>query len=163
MRSRPLVLLALAAMLGCAGPQSKVLEDAGEFPHHRCVGVAPFVDPRGHGEAVADAIEAGLQQLMYEPVDQKALAQLLAANKPGRGSTLGIEELERIRAKSPVDAIIFGRLSPDWSTAMITVTETEMGGPILQAVLRPRDPKKKAFADADDVAKEALRILTSIR
>jgi len=63
----------------------------------------------------------------------------------------------------PVDAIIFGRLAPDWSTAMITVTETEMGGPILQAVLRPRDPKKKAFSDADDVAKEAIRVLASLR
>lgn len=163
MRQRPFALLTVAALLGCAGPKSKVLEDAGEFSRHRCIGVAPFIDSRGQGQAVADAIEAGLQQLMYDPVDQKALAQVLASTMPDRSSSLGLESLEKIHSKAPVDAIIFGRIAPDWSTAMITVNETEMGAPILQAVLRPRGREKKAFADADDVAKEALRVLTSLR
>ena len=162
MPPRPLSLLLLAALLGCAGPKSKVIEDAGEFPHHRCIGVAPFVDPRGRGQVVADAIEAGLQQLMFEPVDQKALAQALAGI-PDRGPNLGLESLEKIHSKTPADAIIFGRLSPDWSTALITVTETEMGAPILQAVLRPRDSRKKAFTGPDEIAKEALRLLMSVR
>jgi hypothetical protein len=161
-RQRPLVLLSLAVLLGCAGPRSKVLEDAGEFPRHRCVGVAPFIDSRGQGQAIADAIEAGLQQKMYDPVDQKALAQVLAVTLPDRGSNLGLEALEKIRAKVPVDAIIFGRIAPDWSTAMITVNETEIGSSILQVVLRPRSRKKKVFTDADDVAREAVRVLTSL-
>ena len=157
------MLLTIAVLLGCAGPKSKVLEDSGEFRSRRCIGVAPFIDSRGHGQAVADAIEAGLQQLMYEPVDQKALAQVLAASMPDRGSGLGLESLEKIHSKAPVDAIIFGRIAPDWSTALITINETEMGAPILQAVLRPRGGKKKAFSDAEDVAKEALRVLASLR
>jgi hypothetical protein len=161
-RQRSLAFATLAVLLGCSGPQSKVLQDAGEFPRHRCIGVAPFVDPRGHGQEIADAIEAGLQQLMYEPVDQKALAQVLATSMPDRSSNLGIESLERIHAKTPVDAIIFGRMAPDWSMALLTVNETEIGGPILQVALRPRHRKKKSFTDADDVAKEAVRILTSI-
>jgi hypothetical protein len=161
-RRSPLPLILLAALLGCAGAdRSRVLEDAGEFPRHRSVGVAPFVDPRGKGQAVADAIEAGLQQLMYEPVDQKALASVLAETKPDRGSALGIEALEKIKAKVPVDAIIFGRISPDWGTVLITVDEMEMGGPILQAVLRPRH-HGKTFADPDEIAKEAVRLLTSL-
>jgi hypothetical protein len=155
--------MTLAALLGCSsGPRSKILQDAGEFPRHHSVGVAPFADPRGKGQAIADAIEAGLQQLMYEPVDQKALAQVLVANMPDRSSNLGIESLERIKAKAPVDAIIFGRMSPDWSMALITVNETEIGGPILQAVLRPRNRRKKAFTDADEIAREALRVLTAL-
>jgi hypothetical protein len=157
------VLLTLAALLGCSsGPRSKILQDAGEFPRHRCVGVAPFADPRGKGQDIADAIEAGLQQLMYEPVDQKALAQVLVANMPDRSSNLGIESLERIKAKAPVDAIIFGRVSPDWGMALITVNETEIGGPILQAVLRPRNRRKKAFSSPDEIAREALRVLTAL-
>ncbi|MFI5361948.1 MAG: hypothetical protein ACHQ49_08270 [Elusimicrobiota bacterium] len=162
MSLRPIALLSAFAVLGCAGPKSQVLQDAGEFPSHRCVGVAPFVDPRGRGQAVADAIEAALQQRMFEPVDQKALADVLVANMPDRTSRLGLEALEKIRAKSPVDAILFGRLTPDWSAAMITVNETETGVPILQAVLLPRD-RKAAFSDADDVAREAVRVLTSLR
>ena len=158
------MLLTLAALAGCAAvPKSKVLEDAGEFSRHRSVGVAPFIDTRGQGQAIADAIEAGFQALMYEPVDQKALAQVLAATMPNRSAAPGIEALERIRSKTGADAIIFGRMSPDWSTALITVDEIEMGSPILSAVLRPSDPKKKAFTDANDVAKEALRVLTHLR
>jgi hypothetical protein len=157
------VLLTLAALAACAPvPKSKVLEDAGEFSRHRAVGIAPFIDTRGQGQTIADTIQAGLQALMYEPVDQKALAQIVAATMPNRSAAPGIEALERIHSKTGVDAIIFGRMAPDWSTALITVDEIEMGSPILRAVLRPSDPKKKAFTDADDVAKEALRVLTSL-
>ncbi|HEX4048089.1 MAG TPA: hypothetical protein VH309_09665 [Elusimicrobiota bacterium] len=163
MRRRSLAFLSVAALLGCGGPKSRVIQDSGEFRGHRCVGVAPFVDSRGQGQAIADAIEDGLQRLMYEPVDEKALAQVLAANMPDRSSTLGIEALENIHAKAPVDAIVFGRVAPDWSRAVITVNETEMGEPILSAVLLPRGPKKTAFTGPDDVAKEALRVLTSAR
>lgn len=161
MRARSLPLLAAAAFLGCSGPKSKVLQDAGEFRGHRCVGVAPFSDPRGQGQAIADAIEAGLQQQMYEPVDEKALAKVLAANKADGGS-LGLEALESIHAKAPVDAIVFGRVAPDWSKALITVDETEMGEPILAGVLLPRAPEK-TFSGPDDVAKEALRVLAAAR
>jgi hypothetical protein len=158
-----LPLLALAVLLGCGGSnKSRILSDAGEFPRHRAVGVAPFLDPRGKGQEVADAIEAGLQQLMYEPVDQKALAAALASNMPDRNSHLGIESLEYIKGKVPVDAIIFGRIAPDWSTVLITVDETDMGGPILQAVLRPRR-RRKTFDGPDEIAKEAVRLLTSLR
>jgi hypothetical protein len=157
--------LTLIAVLGCASvPKSEVIEDTGEFAHYHVLGVAPFIDPRGHGAEVADAIEAGLQkQLMYDPVDQKALAQVLGASRPNRNLGLGIETLEQVHARVPVDAILFGRISPDWSAVSISVTETEMGGSVLSAVLRPRDPKKKAFADSDEIAAEALRVLASLR
>jgi hypothetical protein len=154
--------LAVAAA-GCSGPRSRVIDDTGEFARHRCIGVAPFVDSRGQGQAVADLIEGGLQQLMYEPVDQKVLAKALAANVPERGVGLGIEALERIHAKVPADAIIFGRIAPDWSFVQVTVTETEMGGPIAQLLLRPRDKRKKSFADPAEIAREALRVLTTLR
>jgi hypothetical protein len=157
-----LAFLILPALLGCSGARSKVIDDTGEFVHHRCVGVAPFLDSRGQGQIIADLIESGLQQLMYEPVNQKALAQVMS-EIPGRGPELGIEALEKIHAKVPADAIIFGRVAPDWSFVQLSVTETEMGGPILQAVLRPRDRKKKAFADPAEIARETLRVLTSLR
>ncbi len=163
MRFSPLVVLALGALLGCAGARSRVIDDIGEFPSHRCVGVAPFFDPRGQGQAIADLIEAGLQQMMYEPIDQKALAKVLAAYPPDHGTSLGIEALEQLHAKVPADAVIFGRVAPDMSLVQLTVTETEMGGPIVQAVLRPRDPKKKAFTDSAEIAREALRVLASLR
>jgi hypothetical protein len=157
---RVLAAALLGALLGCSGAKSRVLDDTGDFPHHRCVGVAPFADPRGQGRVVADLIESGLQQLMYEPVDQKALAEVLA-DIPGRGPDLGLEALEKIHRKVPVDAIIFGRIAPDWSLVTITVNDTEMGGPILQAVLRP--VKKKSFSDPADIAREAIRLLASLR
>jgi hypothetical protein len=162
-RTRPLALAVLAFALGCAGGGSKVVEDAGEFRGHRRIGVAPFVDSRGQGEAVADAIAAGLREMRYEPVDQKALAQVLRSRMPNASFILGIEALERIQEKVPVDAIIFGRIAPDWSSALMTVNETEMGDPILQIVLKPRDRKRAAFADAGELAKEALRVLASLR
>jgi hypothetical protein len=161
-RPRPLLLLTVAVLLGCSGPRSKIIQDEGEFPNHRAIGVAPFVDSRGKGQAIADAIQAGFQQQMLGAVDQKALAAALAAAMPNGGTKLGIESIEQIRAKVPVDAIVFGRMAPDWSMAMITVDEMEIGGPILQAVLRPRNRRKKAFTDADEVAREALRVLSSV-
>jgi hypothetical protein len=162
-RRSPLALAALAFLLGCAGGRSKVLEDAGEFRAHRRIGVAPFTDSRGQGAAVADAIAAGLREMRYEPVDQKALAKVLENRMPNSSFILGIEALERIQDKAPVDAIIFGRIAPDWSSALMTVNEMEMGGPILQIVLKPRGRKQAAFADAGDLAKEALRVLASLR
>lgn len=162
MGPRPLLLLTIAAALGCSTPRSKIIQDEGEFRGHRVIGVAPFVDPRGKGQAIADAIQAGFQQQMLKPVDQKALAEALAAALPNGGTKLGIESIEQIHAKVPVDAIVFGRMAPDWSMALITVDEMEIGGPILQAVLRPRNRRKKAFTDANDVAREALRVLASV-
>jgi hypothetical protein len=156
---RTFLALTLAALTGCASaPKSRILQDAGEFPHHRNVGVAPFADPRGKGKAVADAIEDGLQLAMYEPVDEKALQDVLARNMPDRGSQIGLEALEKIKAKVPVDAIIFGRIAPDWSLVLVTVNETEMGAPILQLALRPASGKK-SFSDPAEIAKETLRVL----
>ncbi len=156
------MFLPLAALLGCVGPKSQVIENDGDFRAYHCVGVAPFIDPRGQGQIVANEIEAGLQLLKYAPVDQRALAQALVSNMPNSSFQLGIEPLERIHEKVPVDAIIFGRLTPDWSTALLTVNETEMGGAILQIVLRP-GRKEKAFDSAHSVATEALRVLASLR
>jgi hypothetical protein len=162
-RRLPLLVLLVVGLAGCSGSRSRVIDDTGEFPRHRCIGVAPFVDSRGQGQAVADLIEGGLQQLMYEPVDEKALAKVLADNAPERGVGLGIEALEKIHAKVPADAIVFGRIAPDWSFVQVTVTETEMGGPIAQLLLRPRGRHRKAFADPAEIAREALRVLTSLR
>jgi hypothetical protein len=159
-----IVLVALLALIGCGGRKSQVMpEEAVDFRSYRHIGVSAFLDKSGKGQAVADAIDAALQQAMYEPVDQKLLAQLLEKYKPDREVGYGIEALEAIRAKSGADALLLGRMAPDWSAASVTMVETDTGASVLHAVLRPRGRKKKAFATPEEVAQEFLRVYTKLR
>ena len=159
--------MALAAVLvvtGCGGRKSQVMpEEAVDFAGYRHIGVSAFVDRRGKGQAVADALDAVLQQEMYEPVDEKALAQVLAKYKPDRDVGYGIEALLAIRAQSGADALLLGRMAPNWSAASVTMVETSTGAPILHAILRPRGWRKKTFATPEEVAQEFARIYAKLR
>lgn len=159
MRGFLLLLLASAA----CGPRTKVLpEEAVVYSRYHRIGPAPFVDPRGKGKEIADAIEAAFQsELLYDPIDVKALAEVLDKNKPDKELGLGLEAIEAVRRLTSADAIVFGRMTKDWSGASITLVETDMGDPILHAVLRPR--RGKAFQSPDEIARELTRVLRKLR
>jgi len=149
---------------GCGGLKSQVLpEEAVIFASYHHIGVTAFVDKKGMGQAIADAIDTILQQEMYEPVDQKALTQILAKYKPDRTLGYGIEALEMIRSQTGADSLLLGRMAPDWGAASVTMLETSTGAPILHAVLRPHGRKKKAFANPEEVAQEFSRIFAKLR
>jgi len=157
-------LAALFALTACGGPKSEVRpEEAVNFGSYRRIGVTAFVDRSGKGQAIADAIDAIFQREMYEPIDQKALALVLAKYKPDRELGYGIEALEMIRSQSGADALILGRMAPDWSAASVTMAETSTGAPILHALLRPHGRKKKAFATPEEVAQEFDRVFAKLR
>ena len=151
-------------LLGCAQPRTKV-EQAGEadFARYHKLGVAPFSDPRGQGRLMADSVNAGLRKLLYEPADPVALTRILVNHKPNQDSGMSLEALELIRLQTGADAIVLGRMTPDWSALLLTVVETELGEPVLHAVARPRNKKQAAFASADEVVQETLRILAGRR
>ncbi len=161
MRSLWLALAALTVLAGCA-PKSKVLpEEAVEFRAFRRIGASPFGDKTGRGPQVAVAIEAALEGAGYEPVDHKELLKVLEEHKPDRELGLGIEALELLRTKVGADAVVFGRMAPDWSFATVTLVEGETGNSVLHAIMRPR--KGKAFASPDDVGAEFVRILSKLK
>jgi hypothetical protein len=159
--------LALAALLlaaGCGGRKSQVMpEEAIDFSSYHHIGVAAFSDRNGKGQAVADAIDALLQQEMYEPVDEKALAQVLAKYKFDRELGYGLEALLSIRSQSGADVLLIGHMAPDWSAASVTMMETSNGAPVLRMVLRPRGRKKKTFATPEEVAQEFARVYAKLR
>ena len=159
--------MAMAAALvvtGCGGRKSQVMpEEAVEFSTYRHIGIPAFIDKSGKGQAIADAIDAALQQEMYEPVDEKALAQVLAKYKPDREIGYGIEALLAIRAQSGADVLLLGRMAPNWAAASITMVETSTGAPILHAILRPRGRKKKVFSTPEEIAQEFSRIFAKLR
>ena len=159
--SLPFLAFVSLALAGCAPKSEFRPEEAVNFAGYRRFGVSPFLDPGGRGQAVTDAFAAALQQTLDDPVDQKALARILAQYKPDRDVGYRAEELETLRAQTGADALIVGRMGPGWSSAAITVIELDTGGPILHALLRPR--KGKAFASADDVAREFLRVYSKLR
>ena len=159
-----IVLAAALALTGCSGVKSQVLpEEAVNFDSYHHVGVLAFTDKKGKGKAVADAINAVFQGSMDDPVDTKALEKILANHKPDRDVGYGIEVLEAIRAQTGADAIIMGRVAPDWSAVSVTMVETTTGAPILHAILRPRDRHKKVFATPEDVAKEFALVYAKLR
>jgi hypothetical protein len=159
-----MALAAMLALCGCGGRQSLIRpEDAVDFTSYHHIGVSAFTDGGGRGQAVADAIDAVLQQEMYEPVDEKALARVLAKFKPDRATGYGIEALEMIRAQSGADALVTGRMARDWSAASVTMLETSTGAPILHALLRPRGRKNKVFATPEEVAQEFARVFAKLR
>jgi hypothetical protein len=159
-----IVWAAALALSGCAGGrESQVRVDGNvDVASYRRIGVAVFTDRTGKGRAVADAIAAALQREMFEPVDEKALAQLLARYKPDPDTGFGIEALEVIRSQSGADALLMGRMAADWSAASVNMIETNTGAPVLRGILRPRG-KRKAFATPEEVAQEFSRVFAKLR
>lgn len=155
-------LLSAALLLGCAhsGTQIKS-EDGVDLSHYHRIGVPAFTDSRGQGGLIADAVAEGLPKLLHVAADKKALAPILAKYKLDPQIGLGVEALEEIRIKTSADAILYGRMLPDWSAAMITIMETEMGDPIVNALIKPKEPQK-SFATPQEVSQEVLRALADI-
>ena len=152
-----LTLACALVLVGC-GPKTQIIpDDAVSFQSYHHIGIPAFIDTTGRGQQIADALDARFQQTYYEPVDQKALAQVLAQYKPDRDLGFGIEALEVIRKKTGVDALIHGRMLPDWSAAVVTMVETTTSSTIMHGVLRPRGRRKKRFATPDEVADEFIR------
>ncbi|MHB2026523.1 MAG: hypothetical protein ACYCPQ_07785 [Elusimicrobiota bacterium] len=155
--------LLAAALSGCAHSGAVVqAEDGLSLAQYQGIGVAPFNDPRGHGAAIAADIETGLERLMYAPVDPAVLAQILSKHRLDRRSGLSLEVLENIRDKTSADAIIMGRMAPDWSAASIVMVETAMGDQVLHAILKPAGRNEKAFSSPDEVSQAALKVLAGL-
>jgi len=164
-RLRRLGIGALAALCcACAHSNYTVQRDGGarlsEF--HR-IGVLPLKDPKGQGDPIAQGIQDGLQKLLFEPPDVAALKRLAVEYKLEPNSGMRLEAVETIRDQASADAIILGVMAPDWSAASLVIAEMEMGQPVMRVVVTPRDPKKKAFTSAGEVAQEAVRALASLR
>jgi len=96
---------------------------------------------------------------MYEPVDREALEKILSKYKPSKNLGYDLEALELIRGKTSADAVILGRMTPDWSAIFITMFETQMGEPVLRGVIKPRG-KKKAFTSPNEIALDTIRVIT---
>lgn len=156
------ILFLLPAFMGCSssGTRVETAEDV-DVGSYRRLAVLPFTDPRGQGRAIADAVKAGLPQIMYENADAAAVAKILARVKSDPGEGPSLEALELIRGQTSAEAIMTGRMAPDWSAAMVNIVETEMGRPILSAVIKPRPKEHKVFANAAEVSREVLRMLSA--
>ncbi|MCX5795407.1 MAG: hypothetical protein NTY77_07940 [Elusimicrobia bacterium] len=153
--------LLAAVCLGCAHPGTRVEHDTGfDFSRYRRVGVAPFIDGRGQGRSITEGIAGGLKRIGHGGADLKAVADIIREYKPDRDFGMTIEALELLRGKASADAIIMGRMNPDWSAASISLVDTETGDSVLTAALKPADRKQKAFTSADEVVTETLRVLT---
>lgn len=157
-------LLLAAAWLGCGHPRTQVRrEDGVDFSRYRHIGVLPFKDARGKGRVISDGINGALGRLMYEPVDLKRLEALMTKYKFDKDTGFGQEALEYIRSQTSADALVLGQLAPDWSVVSIMMIETEMGDPILRAVIRPAKKSQAAFAGPDEVVAETLSVLLGKR
>ena len=100
---------------------------------------------------------------MYEPADNAKVARILAEHKPDPETGISLEAFERIRLDTGADALVMGRMTPDWSAAMLTIIETDTGEPVLQAALKPHDKHRRTFTTADEVAAEVLHVLADRR
>ena len=157
-------LLVAVFLLGCAHARTQVQRDEDyDFARLRRVAAVAFNDPKGQGRAIALAINAQLPGLMHEAVDMDAVQQILEPYKPDRDMGLGLEALELVRKKTSADALILGRMTPDWSAVLVTVVETELGDPVLRAVTKPRDKRKKAFDSVKEIAAAAMGVIAGQR
>ncbi|MDE2314034.1 MAG: hypothetical protein KGL04_07660, partial [Elusimicrobia bacterium] len=129
---------------------------------YRGIGVVPFKDPRGQGMAIAEGVESGLEKMMFSPVEPKALQEIISSYKTDSRDGLGFEALEMIHEKTSADAIIMGRMTPDWSAAIIVMIETGMGDQVMRAAVRPPG-KQKVFSNPDEVSKAVLKTLAGLR
>ena len=160
---RYLGLVLAIALLGCAHSGTKYeAADGVDFSGFHRIGVPSFSDSTGRGAALADALSKGLLgQLNNETVNRQKLEQVLARYKVETQNGLGVEALEEIHNQTAVDAIIFGRMAPNWSAVRLSMVETETGTPVLTAVVKPAD-NKKTFTDPDEVAKAILRMFARL-
>ena len=82
------------------------------------------------------------------------------------GEAVGVDESTwtpvTASTKASADAVITGSMAHDWSEASVTMIDTESGESVLRAVLKPKDPKRKAFASPDEVVLEALRVFAAL-
>ena len=163
-RSLPAALVLAAALLGCGAPKGTHVERAegASLAGLRRLGVLPFADPRGKGREIAKAITGGLAPLLYEPADGALVEKTLNAHKSDNESGLGLESLELLRHEAGADAIVMGRMLPDWSAATISIYETELGDPVLRGLLKPSG-RHKTFETPAEVAAEVLKVLADRR
>jgi len=163
MRRFAVVLAAATTLfLGCAHSRNIIrAEDGLNLAQYRGVGVVPFDDSRGQGPAIANGIEDGLERLMYAPVDSQALEKIISSYKADPRNGVGLEALEMIHDKTAADAIVMGRMTPDWSAAIIVMIETGMGDQVMRAVVRPPG-KQKVFTAPAQISKAVLKVLTNL-
>ncbi len=160
LRSRIAFVLVVLALVGCARSRSIIKrDDEAGFGGYRAIGVPAFVDPRGEGQKIADAINRDLAALTYNPVDGKAVAKILAQHKPSKDFGYSLEALELIRNQTSADAVIIGRMSPNWDAAFIMMFETNMGEQVLKGIIRPPG-RKKAFKNPDEIALAVVKAIT---
>jgi hypothetical protein len=154
--------LAVLALAAC-GPRTEMAPgEAVSFATYHHIGIPAFTDSTGRGQEIADALDARFQQGLYESVDQKALAEVLKQYKADRDMGFGVEALEAIRHQTGVDALLLGRIVPDWSAAVVTMVEMSTGGVILRSIVRPRGRNKK-FNTPKEVADEFIRAYKNLR
>ena len=155
------VVFAVLAFVGCSHSRSIIKrDDEAGFGGYRAIGVPAFVDPRGEGQKIADAINRDLQALTYNPVDGKAIAKIIAQHKPSKDFGYSLETLELIRNQTSADAVIIGRMSPNWDAAFIIMFETNMGEQVLRGIIRPPG-KEKVFKNPDEIALAVVKAINS--
>ncbi len=157
MRFWPAALAIALASCGHNGTIAGRVEGE-DFSRYHHMGILPFVDAKGQGLLITDEIKKAMEKRMFDSVDTKALEQVLSKYRIDRGEGLGAEALEDIRSHAPVDSIVIGAMIPDWSAARLVMVETDMGEPIMRAVLKPKNGK--FFRDAEEVVDEAVKVLT---
>lgn len=157
------IVLLAASLLGCSHSATKILPEEGEyFSDYHQIGIPAFADSHGQGNAIADSLAQGLQSLTgNEPVNRAALEQALAKYKVRSQSDLGVETLEQIHAQAPVDAIIFGKMAPDWSAAKVIMMDARMGVPVFQILAKP-SKRAKVFSSPQDISQEILHAISKL-
>lgn len=157
-------LLLAVALLGCAHSATKVQQEEDEhFTDYHHIGIPTFADSHGQGGLIADSLSKALQtQMLSDAVDRSSLEQILLKYRVGSDTDLGVEALEQIRARITVDAIIFGKMAPDWSGARVIMMDAKMGVPVFSALVKPRNGKK-VFATPDDITQEILRAIATLQ
>lgn len=157
---RALLLFLTATLMGCAHSGTQVqIGDGADFASYHSIGVPPFVDSKGKGTLIAQDINGSLQKLMYDPVDMIALQKILAQYKPSRTTGFDLEALEMIRKQTSADAVVLGRMAPDWSAVIITMFETQMGDPVLRAIIKPQGKQGTLFKTPEEVAAATLKVI----
>lgn len=161
-----LLAVLLPALTGCSRPTSDVKPEEGyNLAAYRKVAVPAFVDPRGQGADIGKDLRDMLQALPEGVCDEAVVDKVMAETEKQAAASEGtdLERFERLRFQAGADALIIGRMAPDWTSASVLVYETEMGDVMLRAVVRPRDPKRKAFASPEEVAGAVLVALAGKR
>ena len=165
---RAAVLLAflLPALAGCSRSTSEIKAEEGySLAAYRKVAVPAFDDPRGQGADVAKALRDMLRALPHGVCDEAIVDKVMTESQKQASDAegAGLEQLERLRFQAGADAIVMGRMAPDWSSASVLVYETELGDVMLRGVVRPRDKARKAFSSPEEVAGAVLIALAGQR